>query len=152
MMRRGFIFLGGGIVPPSPPSVVIATIIRLVCGHSYHYRRSIVIEASAPDCSGHSIGVLVVRRWAHIVEIVNNSFPVMPTAAVPITLSTALSVVLRMLSFLLAVLFAPAPVVALLMLLLVVSATAAAGGQSAVSACQVVRHTTLELYYVVSRL
>ena len=133
-------------MPPPPPHVATIPIIGLVCGHTDHDGRFLVVEASAASAGSwrHDvIGEVIVRRWAHIVEIVQNSFrffvvttpiaPSAPAASMPVALPAAAA----LLVVLLALLLAPAPV---FVLLLEVPSTATAAGQGAVSACQVVRH------------
>ena len=60
---------------PAPPHVAViiaSVIIWLVCSHTDHDGRLIVAEASSSTSFyWHGIiGKIVVRRWAHIVEIV----------------------------------------------------------------------------------
>lgn len=71
MPRRWSVVLGGGIVSPSPPHVVviITSVTWAICGHTDHNWRFIVTKASAPDGSDGR-GKVIVRRWAHIVEVV----------------------------------------------------------------------------------
>lgn len=137
----------------SPPTAVEAATVWLLRGHTTDDDRGsvVVITIQGPRRST-SIGIVVVRRRAaHIVQIVKDGqFNATLSAcsctttssgmSAFVTLPTALLVVRVLPPFLLALLLltaAPPPIVARP---LVIISAASSTGQSAVSACQVVRH------------
>ena len=141
----------------SPPAAVEAATVWLLRGHTTDDDRGsvVVITIQGP---GRSTGIGIVRRRAaHIVQIVKDGqFNATLSAcgctttssgmSAFVTLPTALLVVVRVLPpFLLALLLltaAPPPIVAVLVMRPLVISAASSTGQSAVSACQVVRHDT----------
>ena len=143
----------------SPPAAVEAATVWLLRGHTTDDDRGsvVVITIQGPRRST-SIGIVIVRRRAaHIVQIVKDGqfYPALSACGCTttssgmsafVTLPTALLVVVRVLPpFLLALLLltaAPPPIVAVLVMRPLVISAASSTGQSAVSACQIVRHDT----------
>ena len=146
----------------SPPAAGEAATVWLLRGHTTDDHRAPVVVIVQGSRRSTSIGrVIVRRRAAHIVQIVKDGqFNATLSAcgcittrssgmSAFVTLPTALLVVVRVLPpFLLALLLllaaAPPPIVAALVMRPLVISAASSTGQSAVSACQVVRHDTLE--------
>ena len=147
----------------SPPAAGEAATVWLLRGHTTDDHRAPVVVIVQGSRRSTSIGIVIVRRRAaHIVQIVKDGqFNATLSAcgcittrssgmSAFVTLPTALLVVVRVLPpFLLALLLlltaaAPPPIVAVLVMRPLVISAASSTGQSAVSACQVVRHDTLE--------
>ena len=146
----------------SPPAAGEAATVWLLRGHTTDDDRAPVVVIFQGSRRSTSIGIVIVRRRAaHIVQIVKDGqfYPALSAGGCITTsssgmsafvaLPTALLVVVRVLPpFLLALLLllaaAPPPIVTVLVMRPLVISAASPTGQSAISACQVVRHDTTQ--------